>query len=133
MSGVLTGGLPSDVQFFTGGFAATDFELSPTNAFAELEFRTDGGVYDHDGTKVGSWIFPNSAANSGWEIRATPNPGTPDTGTMNTWLAMSVTRAWSNSENGIGQNQDTFLVEIRYNGGAVADSQNYTITAEVDV
>ena len=52
---------------------------------------------------------------------------------MNTWLAMSVTRAWSNSENGIGINADTFLVELRYNGGPVVASQNYTLTAEVDV
>lgn len=134
MSGILTASVIDDTQFLIGGKSVTDFALSPADAYAEVEFRTNGGIYNHLGVKIGSWIFPNEKASSLWEIRASNgSPGNPDYGTMNTWLALSVNRSWANEELGIGSDSDSFDIELRYNGGAVVATATYTVNAEVDV
>lgn len=133
MSGILTAMGVSQAQFLIGSTGSTDFELSPNDAYAEIDFRTDGGIYTHNGVKIGSWIFPNSLANSNWQIRATQVSGTIDYGTLNTWLSLGVSRSWAEEELAIGSDQSVLTIELRYNGGDVVKSRNYTITAEVDV
>lgn len=128
------GGLADPIRILQNTpYAATDNVIDPGTATASLTFRTDGDVRDQDNVSKGNWIDPAAAASSDWEIRVTANPDTPDAGVMNTWLAMSVNRTWTESRSGFGTDSKTMLVEFRKNGGAVRGSANFTLTADVDI
>ena len=93
-----------------------------------VQVRQIGKSADH-----GSWISPESAAPGLYEIRATADPDTPEFGTMNTWLALTSNRSWSEHRSGVGIDSATFKVEIRYNGGDIIAEASCTLTAEVDI
>lgn len=131
MSGILLAASPtSPVILGDGPYNSADVALDPANAFASLRFDTDGAVEDQDLSSKGLWVEPADFASGDYEIRATADPDTPDSGTMNTWLALSTVRVWSNSQNSPGATASTFKVEIRFNGSIIAEA-SCTITATV--
>lgn len=113
-------------------YAASDTVTSPASANASVVFKSDGTVEDQDGASLGDWLTPSAAAHGGFEIRATANPDTPDAGTMNSWLALSSDRTWSEGQSGIGVSSKTFQVEIRDSEGNVQCTDDVDLTAEVD-
>ena len=135
MSGILAAASnPSSYVFPTSSVSASEFEISPTDAYASLFWNANGTITDHNATIKGYWIFPIAGANSNYYVKAnSASPGTPDSGTMDTWLQLNTSRGWTNAMLGIGVDSDTFTVEIRYGTGATLSTRNATLTAEVDV
>ncbi len=136
MSGALNASaIAAAVELPTSTLTATDFELHPSSATAWLQFRNDGAVYDQDNSKRGDWILPNGAAPDDYEIRAnSSSPDTPDSGTMDTWLALSSSRTWSESRSGVGIDSKTFTVDIRKgSSGDPLITRTCTLTADVDI
>jgi len=135
MSGALNASaISAQIEFPSSLLSATDFALSPADAMAWLQFRNDGQVYDQDSAKVGDWIIPNGAAPDDYEIKAnSASPDTPDTGTMDTWLALSSARTWSVTEAGFGVELREFTIEIRKGSGPSILTRNCSIRAEVDI
>ena len=137
MSGILlAAALPGQVELLPDALAASDFNISPTDSLAWLQFRNNGSVYDQDNSYVGDWINPTDAANGGtnWYIRAnSASPDTPDIGTMDTWLQLTSSRTWQQEELGFGIDTAIFTVDIRYGtSGDPLATRTVTITAQVD-
>lgn len=107
-----------------------DIVVDPATATASIKFASSGSIQNQDSNLIGTWFSPNiGTPGVGYEIRATPNPDTPDVGTMNTWLALSSTRTWSTSVSGAIE-QKVFDIEIRPTGGSVLASTTVTLYAE---
>lgn len=132
MSGILLAANPGSV-IIGGGFPynAIDNDFGGGTATATVSFRTDGQVFNHNSIDLGDWITPPGFAPGSYEIRATPNPDTPDTGTMNNWLALTSQRNWSETQSGIGNSVKTFQIEIRL-GSTVLFTGDVTLTANVE-
>ena len=134
MSGILIGASIAGPTLPTSTVSATDFELSPNTATASINFRNDGEIRDQDGFKQGSWILPEDFAPGDYEIRAnSSSPDTPDAGTMDTWLALTSNRQWTESQSGFGNSNKTFTVDIRRSGGPVLATRNVNLVATVDI
>lgn len=134
MSGILAAAYVNSIYFPESSVSASDFELSPTDAHADLFWNANGTITDHNSSIKGYWIIPIAAANSNYYVKLnSASPGTPDTGTTDTWLQLNTSRGWGNDELGIGISSSTSTVEIRYGTGATLSTRNATIVAEVDV
>ncbi len=101
---------------------------------AGIYFSSTGGYYRYRfGVPIfdSYWITPQ--VNMGdYEIRATLTSGdTPDTGTLDTWQALSGTREWTLTEETLDATEtSTILIEIRWTGNnEVQDSATYVLTA----
>jgi hypothetical protein len=134
MSGILLAASgPFERVELDATYSAIDLDL--TSASASIVFGSDGTIKNHNSNPIGNgqWIVPDSAAPGLYEIRATPNPDTPDAGTMNTWLALTLSRTWTENHVGgpPGDEVATFDIEIRRNGGAVIASTTVTLTARI--
>lgn len=113
---------------------SSDFALSPATATAWIQFRNDGKVYDHDNNYLTDWIQPTSDAPGDWEIKAnSSSPDTPDSGTMDTWLALSSSRTWSETRSGIGVDTKNFTIELRRASGASQRTRSCRLIADVDI
>ena len=116
-------------------YISQDLDVGPT-ATASIRFESDGRIRNHNLVSLGEWFIPPLATDgTGYEIRATPNPDTPDSGTMNTWLALTSTRTWTESRTGsVGADTKVFDIEIRSAGsGAVLASTTVTLKAQIIV
>lgn len=122
-----------------------DFTVSPTDAFAGIQF-TNGGAMQRKDDVAGAyadvsseeWHFPRRTINAGeYEIRATLLAGTPPTvGTMDTWLDLGTTREWNDLEttNGNATTTSTIFFEIRDAvTQVVEDDCTVTLTAQVSL
>ena len=90
----------------------------------KVQKNTNGSVVD-----IGDWVIPNGSA-SEFECFATPNPDTPTSGVMNTWLPLTITNEWDNSVSS-GTNIGTFNVKIRRIGTAqILTNADITLDAE---
>lgn len=103
---------------------------------ASIRFQSNGDIRNHNNVSIGQWYYPDIAGTPGtaYEIRATPAPDTPDGGTMNTWLALSSSRTWSETNSSGTPSDETkvFTIEIRAAGsGTVIDSATVTLSAEI--
>lgn len=132
MGGILLAANPGGV-IIGGGlpYNAQDNDFSGGTATASVTFRSDGYVTNQNAVDLGDWITPQGFAPGDYEIRATPNPDTPDAGTMNTWLALTSSRTWSETQSGVGTSAKTFQIEIRL-GTTVRFTGNVTLTANVE-
>lgn len=109
--------------------------ISSFNQSAQVRFNSDGTVdaITNSGTTQLSastdWIIPNDAAPGTYQIRATLTSGsTPDGGTLDTWLAMTISRVWTLSPPGTsGTRNCTLLIEMRDGTGPVIDSGSYPL------
>lgn len=110
-------------------YMITDLDL--LSASASIIFQTTGAIENQHAAQIGTWIDPMSAAPSDYEIRATPNPDTPDVGNMNTWQALTSQRAWTeNYAGGPGAETAVFDIEIR-KGSTIQDSTTVTLNAQI--
>ena len=123
----LTSGL-SDDQSAPGEFANVKYQIN-----------ADGYVYVDQGysglVQGEQWSTPTSLANN-FEVRATLNSGTTQTGTYGTWLYLATTRTWEKIiyENGANQNQAANVsFEVRKKGSTTnLDTWNITFTVELE-
>jgi hypothetical protein len=112
-----------------------DFQFFPSQALAEYQLQNDGDIVrtvSNGQADIGDWLSPKS--NFGlYEARATLLSGDTPSGTLNTWLPLSGTRAWSvfeTEEN--GQKSCDLLIEIRFTQtGVILDSATISLTASV--
>lgn len=100
-------------------------------ATASYELNSNGNVYNHAGTNLEAWL--DSGVNADFQSRATFAGGDAlDGGTLNTWQALSSSRAWVQTA-AAGQLETTTLtIEIRLSASpfTVLDSASITITAD---
>lgn len=85
-------------------------------ALAQYSVNASGAVQE---TTIGggtatleSWITP-ALGMSNYEVRATLNSGTLDSGTTATWLNCGTTRSWSCQRLSIGSQSANLTIEIR--------------------
>lgn len=105
---------------------------SPVTAL--IRFQSDGDIQNHNNISVGQWIHPDIGATdgTGYEIRATANPDTPDSGTMGTWLPLTSSNTWQETRTGLGSDTKVFDIEIRASSsGTILASTTVTLKAEV--
>lgn len=134
MSGILIAASVAGPSYPTSSIVCTDEVLSPGIAVAEVDWRADGDIYDQDNTNKGDWILPGDYAPGDYEVRAnSASPDTPESGTMDTWLALTSTRTWGVSQNGFGTDIINFTVDIRRSGGPVLATRSVQLRAIVDV
>lgn len=104
---------------------------------ASYELTNAGDVRETEGgatNDVGDWIAPkDSFAN--YEVRATLNTGSVDSGTTGSWLNLGTTRTWSvtDATAGAGGTKDADLtIEIRHKDqpGSILKSVNVLLHAE---
>ena len=90
---------------------------APGSAGWELN---NNGTYSISGEAGGDWVTPASAGVAAmWEVFVTVTAGDAfDTGTVDTWLALSSTRGWSHSS----AKSTTFTARFRQ-GGTVYSTQ----------
>jgi hypothetical protein len=117
-------------------YLSADLDLN--NASASIRFQTDGEIQNQNGATIGQWHYPDGGSpGDSYDIRATANPDTPDTGTMNTWQSLSSNRTWTENRTtppGVGTDEVVFDIEIRGGGGGSAiASTTVTLRAEVVV
>jgi hypothetical protein len=113
-------------------YTSKDTDLS--SASGQIKFNPNGTITNHNNVQIGQWHYPSGGTpGTGYDIRATPNPDTPDIGTMNTWQALSSTRIWGENRSGsVGEDVAVITVEIRPTGvGAAIDSATVTLRAEI--
>lgn len=119
----------------TPGTVTLDATYAPTAAgsgvqSASFSLESDGDIAIN-GSDVGDWLSPKSAAPSLYEVRATVVSGSVSSGTTGSWLALTSTRTWTrlDSDNNGSAQECVLTIEVRYNGGAVLDSSTVTLTA----
>lgn len=124
----LIGGGMKPVNISGHTISGQDFEaVNPSTATATYTLNSSGAAQattvgdasnPPQGTTSynGEWMLvpPNSA----YEARATLTSGSIDTGTLNTWLALSTTRSWTvtvtaGAGSGNVNQQASLLIEIR--------------------
>lgn len=146
MSGILQaligslGGAPVVVPLPGGTVSSTT--ATPTNAAATLNFTSTGTVTSSragiGSTVSHNWhLAPGAGVGNSFWLRATVTSGTnPTTGSINSWVQLSGTTTWQNSDtlaNGLAVTS-TLLIEIATDSGGsnVVTSGSYTLTAMKD-
>lgn len=104
------------------GLALEDFTASSftvgTTATAQYRLSSDGSIDATQGSNtivnnVGFW-FEDVDSPSDYEVRATADPGSVSSGTLNTWQSLGTSRTWTLSSPTVSGNQEVALVvEIR--------------------
>lgn len=115
-------------------YQAIDLDLA--SATASIRFDPDGDIVNHNSISLGQWIQPEIGATdgTGYQIRATANPDTPDTGSMNIWSNLSGGgNQWTESRSGsVGDDTKVFDIEIRSSSsGTILASTTVTLKAEI--
>ncbi|TNE39197.1 MAG: hypothetical protein EP347_05035 [Alphaproteobacteria bacterium] len=142
------GGAHASADDFTVDLPAAQQDASATSdvdsCYAGWRFDTTGNVdllasYGSESWSNNNhtWGTPASYLGSNigefFQIRATLNSGSIDTGTTGTWMNLSTTRTWKSSDTnsgGGGGNTANLTIEIRRADTLVViDSQTYTIEA----
>ncbi len=134
--------VPTPVNFTTASYftAGLSDDQSAPNEFANVKYQinADGYVYVDWGysglTASEQWATPTSLA-SNYEIRATLDSGTMQTGTFGSWLDMATTRTWEKIiyENGANQNETaTVSFEVRRKT-TTTNLDTWTITFTVEL
>ena len=110
-----------------------DITLTPTDATATYTLQSGGNVVNHNSLLLEQWLLKGAAGD--YEARATVLSGDPpNSGTLNTWLALSTTRSWSQTQTTPGVRSGEITVEIRdATTLAILDSATINITAEEGV
>lgn len=97
---------------------------------ATVNYNSSGTVTNHTGATLETWLV--SGVNSDYEIRATFQSGQSPTGdAMNTWLALSTSRAWALAMAPGTADVSVFLIEIRLAASPFTVLDSATITLNV--
>lgn len=95
--------------------AIDDLQPSPAAASATYTINSNGKVQYATSTGSGdleNWVVP--AGNSGlYEVFATLNSGSLDSGSTLTWLPLSVTRSWNAAIPGAGNQAADLTMQLR--------------------
>lgn len=115
----------------------TKGSLDPADARAGYRLLNTGSA--ESGTGEGSisysaisgeWLVSGSA--SGYDVRATLNSGSLDTGTTGSWLNLGTSRAWTVVVTEVGSQSANLTIEIRpAGGGATLASATVTLNCTV--
>lgn len=141
MSGVLNMLLasgPGGIVTVSGRVIA-DAVSDPDDAEVRLRFNSDGTVdtYTSSGgySQIDSttdWIIPNAFASGLYEIRATNNSASPDSGpAFGSWHTLDSNREWIWTQTAPGNKNIDVDIEIRYGSGNPLDSGNYSGSVSV--
>ena len=92
------------------GSAIDSNVTDPADASSQLRFETDGTFSSSIATpssfsKLGDWILPNAAANSGYEVGYTALTGdafTAEAAAADAWVAISAARLFALSRTTVG-------------------------------
>lgn len=109
----------------------------PADATATFRLESDGDIaYSNaDGSlvvDVGDWIAPTALAGGDYECRLTNVSGSPTTGTIGSWLALSATRTWTLTRTTLGGNSYSGTLEIRRTSDSVVlGTATLNMTADV--
>lgn len=119
------------VFFVPTGFA-TDNQLVPNPATAQVVFATDG-----TGTATNqagfNWVTPTSLAPGAYTIRAHVAAGsTPSGSTLDADLALSSQRSWLVTQSGAGTTSSTLDLTLKDGGGNTVASDQLVLEAIVD-
>lgn len=134
--------VPTPINFTTASYLTSGLsdDLSGPTEYANVKYQinADGYVYVDSGysglTAGEQWATPTSLA-SNYEIRATLDSGTIQTGTFGSWLDMATTRTWEKIiyENGANQNETaTVSFEVRRKT-TTTNLDTWTITFTVEL
>lgn len=105
--------------------ASAGYKLTTTGEAREI-LNSDGTPSDN---LLEQGITP-SGATSNYEVYATASPA-PTNGTLNTWLALTSDRTWSNDQSGSGLNSTIVTFQIRPVSGSVVDTWDVELSANV--
>jgi hypothetical protein len=137
VSGIaLSSAVPVPRVDISAGGGASDTQVNPTPAFASNVFENDGDVLSVNTvgpSDVGDWVSPKAAAPGAYEIMAHQNSGAAlDAGSsaLDTWLALTSTRSWFQTQTGVGNKSANLTISIRL-GSTVLSSGTFTLSATV--
>jgi len=124
----------SEIALAGGGVSAS--VSSPGSISTGWRFTSAGVIQYYPNT---SWQFDSNWSNlaptpsSGYEIRLTASGANiPSSGTANTWLPLTSTRTWLNSQSGSVKNiLMTWTIEIRNGSGVIVASAVYTARSRI--
>lgn len=139
MSGinVLLMGTSGGVRITLANTSVNPIAVFPATASATYELQLDGDIVIYENgspTDIGDWIIPRSAAGSDYEVFATLNSGTLDSGTTGSWLGLGTTRSWGVTRSSLGTKSAQIGLEIRRVGTVnVLGSCTVDLSAEVTV
>ena len=105
--------------------------IDPNIATATYSLNSDGSLTS-TGNAGGFWVTPQVGMDL-FEVRAILNAGTLTSGALNTWVPLSVSRAWVNTQDtGQGAVTANLTIQIRRTGDSVVlASATVNISAEV--
>ncbi len=123
-----------DVVVSISNANVSDIQFSSL-ATAEYSLENDGDIIEGISTgptDTGDWITPTSAAGSGYEVRATLDSGSLDSGTTGSWLSLGTTRTWGVAAASTPSSQSASLtIEIRDASSLVVlDSATVNLSAD---
>lgn len=130
MSSIAAGAPRVDIS---GGGGASDTQLGV--AFAAVGFENDGDVTSTNtsgSADAGDWISPKAAAPGSYEIMAHQDSGdTLGAGSdaLDTWLALSSSRAWNLTLSAPGSEAAQLTISIRL-GSTTLSSGVFTLDAQ---
>ena len=139
MSGinVLLMGTSGGAQITLANAIVYAIAISPSSASASYELQLDGDIVTYENgvpTDTGDWIIPRSAAGGDYEVYATLNSGTLDSGTTGSWLGLGTSRSWGVTRSSLGTDSAQIGLEIRRVGTVnVLGSCTVDLNAEVTV
>lgn len=121
----------------SNGASLTDNQDDPNDAIAQVAFGNDGSIAGAEGLTpldLGDWVIPTAAAPGSYEIFV-DNHG-PDSldgasDSVDTWLALSSTRQWFITQDGVGAKSVELEISIRLNGGATLSTGTFTLAVNV--
>jgi hypothetical protein len=115
---------------FGGGAASAGVRLTRGGQY---HFGFSNTNLNPDYTDVGGneWSdIESPTVGDSYEARLVTTTGTLSSGTADSWLALSSTRSWDVSQNGLGTKVFTGTLEIRV-GGVTKDTASISLTADV--
>lgn len=136
MSGVadlLAALMASALRLIAGPFGAQDVQFGPATALAAVTFESDGDVISTTSVgavDAGDWIAPKAAAPGTYEIMAHLESGSITTGTLDTWMALSSSRAWQIEQLVVGSTTAVLTISIRQGSTVLATG---TVSLEATV
>lgn len=111
--------------------AYTNAVIDPMNASAGFSLSSGGTAMGSGGA---SYTWLNSGTNSDYEVMADNVVGTYSSGTTNTWLVLSTTRAWTRTRTIPGESEVTARFRIRRaSDGIVLATATISLTATVEI
>lgn len=116
-----------------GAVGASDFALSPADAYAYIEWDNDGTFDRSNGADQFNWLVGGSAADYDIYLTATGDGLHSSSSTRDTWHNMAINQSLALSNTGLGVKSASGTYQIRHSASStVVATGNWTLTAEVE-